>query len=147
MIRKLTSTGANGSSDDFLPDLTAMLDILFILLVFFILTAGTAFHTLDLSLPATPSSTLPVASTAKTVLLEVQNDQYLLSKKPIDSLEALKGALPDALAADASGVGNRLVVAGDKAITIERFLEVLTFLRVNGIEAADILMTPQTSRP
>lgn len=132
---------AKGGGEDLLPDLTAMLDILFILLVFFLLTAGTAFHTLDLDLPATKSSSLPVANKAKTILLEVKKDGYMLDKKPIAEMAALEQAIPEVMAASGN---SKLIVAGDKAISIERFLEVLTFLRVNGIEAADILMTNKT---
>lgn len=127
--------------DSQLPDLTAMLDILFILLVFFLLTAGTAFHTLDLTLPATKSDSLPVANKTKTILLEVQKVGYMLDKKPIADLATLEQTLPEVLEAEA---GSKLIVAGDKEISIERLLEVLTYLRVSGIKAADILMTNKT---
>lgn len=115
-----------------------MMDILFILLVFFLLTAGSAFHTLDLNLPATNAATLPKASKAKTVLLEVKQHDYLLDKKPVADLDTLAKDLTKLLAENAS---RKLIVAGDKAISLERFLEVLTYLRVEGIQAADILMT------
>lgn len=141
MIRRLAKGRAASASGDMLPDLTAMLDILFILLVFFILTAGTAFHTLDLTLPATKSQTLPVASKTQTILLEVQKGQYLLDKKPIADMATLERTLPDLLAAQPA---SKLIVAGDKDISVERFLEVLTYLRVSGIDAADILMTNKT---
>lgn len=137
MIRQLTKAGSRSQTEQ-MPDLTAMMDILFILLVFFLLTAGTAFHTLDLNLPATKSGTLPKASKTKTILLEVKDSEYLLDKKPIADLDTLAEALPELMAENA---GSKLIVAGDKAISLERFLEVLTYLRVKGIDAADILMT------
>lgn len=135
MIRQLTRSAGRS---DFMPDLTAMMDILFILLVFFLLTAGTAFHKLELNLPATKSKTLPVASKSKTLLLEVKDSEYLLAKQPVADLEDLAEQLPKLMA---DNPGSKLIVAGDKAISLERFLEVLTFLRVKGIDAADILMT------
>ena len=40
-----------GFLKDLIPDLTPMLDILFILLIFFMLAVGQVFQTMDLTLP------------------------------------------------------------------------------------------------
>jgi biopolymer transport protein ExbD len=63
---------------DIAPDLTPMLDILFILLVFFILTAGAVFQSLELTLPENVSEELELAHEPKHIMLEIRPQNYAL---------------------------------------------------------------------
>lgn len=128
---------------DFTPDLTPMLDILFILLVFFILTAGAVFQSLELTLPENVSEELELAHEPKHIMLEIRPNGYALDGDFIESLDALKRKVTLAVRAEPEF---EIVVAGDKDASISRLLNVLTYLQSQGIEAANILMQKDTSK-
>lgn len=122
------------------PDLTAMLDIIFMLLVFFILTSGTAFRALDLQLPSSDQPQLHVAKDAKTVVLGIAADHFQLDELKVASLAEVASALTGSYAA---GENIHLVIATDKDVPIQRFLDVLAKLKDQDIEVASILTEAQ----
>lgn len=144
MISLQPSDPQEGTLRDLGPDLTPMLDILFILLVFFMLTAGAALQSLDLKLPSSVSDTKPIDTHSKHIMLEIHPHHYVIDTQKIDSLPLLKKALPPLVQAKKE---HEMVIAGDKDISIERLLEVLTYLQSEGIETANILMKKQGMQP
>jgi len=128
--------------NDFLPDLTPMLDILFILLVFFMLTAGAVFQSLDLTLPSSVAEELSLLQEPKHITLEIRQDGYAVDGKQVQGFNELKLIIPSVIK---QKKGYDLIVAGDKGISIERFLKVLTYLQSQGILAASILMQKETT--
>ena len=120
-----------------LPDLTSMLDILFILLVFFMLTIGSVYQSLDLKLPSSAMEEIPQENLSKKIMLEIGNDRYALDGKLIKEFEQFKKAVIEVIQKKPQ---HELVIAGDKNISIERLLNVLTYLQSQCIEAANILM-------
>lgn len=134
----LESTDRSGDAlSDLAPDLTPMLDILFILLVFFILTAGAVFQSLELTLPESVSDELRITDQPKHIMLEIRPQGYALDGSPIKTPTKLKEVVSAAVRAKPD---YELIVAADKNTSIERLLSVLTFLQSRGIEAANILM-------
>lgn len=127
---------------DALPDMTAMLDILFMLLVFFILTSGATFKSLQLTLPTTEDDALAVAKEHNSLLLKVATDSFSLDKTEFNDMDALTGLLQERLAQDPNF---DLVVACDKDVPVQRFLDVLALLMAKKITIANILMAPQDS--
>lgn len=128
---------------DFAPDLTPMLDILFILLVFFILTAGAVFQSLELTLPENVSEELELAHEPKHIMLEIRAQNYALDGEEFSTLDDLKDRVSKAVRAKPD---YELIVAGDKQASIERLLNVLTYLQSQGIDAANILMQKDMSK-
>lgn len=126
-----------GTLDDLAPDLTPMLDILFMLLVFFMLTAGTMFQSLDLTLPSSVAEELSIVNAPKYIMLEIGERGYAIDGKQISSFQELKQLVSDTIK---SKPEHKLIIAGDKNIRIEKLLKVLTYLQSQGIEAANILM-------
>lgn len=124
-----------GSLRDLMPDLTPMLDILFILLVFFMLTAGAVFQSLDVTLPASVSDDLPLTQEPEQVTLEIKPDGFALDGQQIADFTQLKKTLPTEVKAD-----HQLIIACDKAVSVQRLLKVLTYLQSQGLETANILM-------
>ena len=141
MITLQSEDPHGGTLRDLAPDLTPMLDILFILLVFFLLTVGTVFRSLDLKLPSGVEEELTLINEPRHIMLEIREGSYALDGVPLDSFQKLKSALKDTLAAKP---GHELIVAGDRRIPIEDLLKVLTYLQSQGIEAANILMQKET---
>jgi len=137
VIRHRTTNHDNEDSQALMLDLTTLLDIMFILLVFFILTAGVSYRALDLTLPAAASEETEPANTSLHIMLEIKTDGYALDGKDYDSFPLLKEEIIPLLQKEAD---KELVIAGDRNVSLERLLELLTFLESRGIDAANILM-------
>lgn len=137
MIHLHSNDPHDGTLRDLAPDLTPMLDILFILLVFFMLTAGAVFQSLDLNLPSSVTEELSTVNEPKHIMLEIKQDGYTIDGEALKTLEQLKQAVPKAIQVKKE---HQLIIASDKDIPIEQLLRVLTYLQSQGIQAANILM-------
>lgn len=127
-----------GARDDaweaLLPDLTPLLDILFILLVFFVLTAGVGAGVLHVALPEAEAAAAPPDSVA----LELRRDGgYALDGRLFAHFEALQAELRARIAARPH---TPLVIAADRGVAIERLVEALSWLRAEGLDSAGILI-------
>lgn len=122
---------------DLMPDLTPMLDILFILLVFFMLTTGAILQSLGLALPSSVAEDLPTVDAQKHIMIAIRSDGYKIDNKSLSEFSQLREQLPSILDAKPE---HQIIVAGDKHISIERLLEVLTYLQSQGIAVANILL-------
>ncbi|MEH6403776.1 MAG: biopolymer transporter ExbD [Sneathiella sp.] len=139
----LSHMAKDTNEGEVLPDLTTLLDILFILLVFFILTAGAAYRTLDLTLPEGAAEEVAQSQSETHYLLEIKLSGYALDGENFEELEGLKQAISTVQIQDPD---KNFIIAGDKAISLERFLTLLTYLQSRGIEAANILMKKEFSK-
>ena len=119
------------------PDLTPLLDIVFILLVFFMLSAGVALQSLDIQLPSSVVQTQSPLPPSPHVVLEIQRHRYVLGGRKMSTFNELKEAVSAAVAVQP---GREFVIAGDREIAIGRLLQVLTYLQSQGIVSANILM-------
>ncbi|OUR75412.1 hypothetical protein A9Q83_18525 [Alphaproteobacteria bacterium 46_93_T64] len=137
----LDGNGSDESEISSIPDLTSLLDILFILLVFFILSAGASYRSLDLTLPKNVSEETTLPTPQKHIMLEIRAEGYAIDGRKFSTLQQLKSDLLQTLRTKPDP---KLVVAGDKSASIERLLNVLTFLQSKGIKAANILMQQET---
>lgn len=118
-------------------DLTPMLDMLFILLVFFLLTSGAALQSLELELPQSVAEELPQQEATNHILLQIKPDGYKLGDRSYSSLDDLKETLQSLLATDGS---RQLHIASDRSVTADRLLGMLTYLQTVGIPTANILL-------
>lgn len=114
-----------------------MLDILFILLVFFLLTAGAVFQAMDLTLPETVAEDLHPPLAEAPLILEIRSTGYAVDGEAMASFDTLMVKLAAAIRA---APAREIVVAGDKDASIQRLLRLLNHLRTEGVEAANILM-------
>ena len=128
-----------GFLKDLIPDLTPMLDILFILLVFFMLAVGQVFQTMDLNLPESTSQEITQAQMDNIIVLSLGNNEnsYAINDKKIQNLEAFKQEILKTVQTHSD---QKIVLAGDRSVSLERLLNILTFLNDNGIQTANILM-------
>ena len=128
-----------GSLRDLAPDLTPMLDVMFILIVFFMLTANSVFKTLDITLPEKGAEAASPIQDTHQIVLEIRSHGggYALDERRFNNVAKLKEAILSTVAARPD---DTFVIASDKDVKVESLLEVLTFLSSNDIEAANILM-------
>ena len=135
--------GGDNAFQDLAPDLTPMIDILFILLVFFMLAAGMVFQSLELELPSSVSEELPLMKAPAHIMLEIRRDGYALNGEKIGSFDALKAAVPKLVNAKPK---HELVIASDKNVVIDRMLKVMAFLQTQNIQTANILMLDERQK-
>lgn len=109
---------------DLAPDLTPMLDILFVLLGVFMITAGAVFHSLDLKLPSSVSEELTLINEPKHIMLEIREDVYALDGRVVEDFDTLQSAISETIMAKPE---HELIVAGDRRMAIEKLLKVLLF--------------------
>lgn len=87
----------NNSTPPLLPDLTALLDVLFILLVFLLLTAAVKLNMLDVTLPDTGKNTSTPVQQSDVQVLSVRihnkKTQYGFDHQLYDSLSSAITAL------------------------------------------------------
>ena len=126
-------------------DLTPMLDVLFILLVFFVLTANTAQVVLDLKLPQEQSRVTKAAPDGDRIVIGVhkpdgQGGGWTVKGHRFTDWETAKAAIKAAHETAPKAV---FVVAGDREAQVAAFLKTLSFLRQIGLKQTNILMEPK----
>ncbi|MCW8327750.1 biopolymer transporter ExbD [Photobacterium sp. SDRW27] len=131
------------SGDDLKPDLTPLLDIIFIVMVFLLLTASVKLQSLEVELPQTETKTLQTTEADPiTVNLTAEPPYWALQGNPIESWDELKQALLKEVKA---GPDKPVVIGADKAGSVENMLKLLAFLQQHEIKATQLLMEEDKS--
>lgn len=130
---------------DMLPDLTPMMDVFFMLLVFFLLTANSAERALELDLPREGAEqAVPLDAAEPIVLtLNAQAPYWRVGEQVLQDWPAVEAAVDEV---HARRPGAQILIAGDRSVPIERLLQVLAYLQREGLTAAQILMEAGTHR-
>lgn len=126
--------------NDLTPDLTPLLDVMFMLLIFFILTANAVPYALDVNLPEDAEEITQAISDPD--MLSVTLLVGDLGWKINDTNYLIETEFKANLKSRAQG-NKRVVIIGDKEVSMQKLLSVLAFLRKNDIETADIVMDRQ----
>lgn len=137
---------ASSSHSNLLPDLTPLLDVIFIVLVFFMLTAQTPLLELPLQLPQSQEQ-LPAASAGKNERLQIQlaaDGRWLLNGTPQADFSALRAELKQAFAADSHA---SLDLALDRQAPLTAFLDLMALLQQQGIQDSRILLEAHHESP
>ena len=120
-------------------DLTPMIDIVFILLVFFILTANVAQNVFDLTLPSSDENykedlkeegeqvKVTLFATGEFAINEVKFQDYSKFKNEIIKIYKTK---PD----------TQFLLISEANLSVEKLMLLLTFLKANEITKIDILL-------
>jgi biopolymer transport protein ExbD len=126
--------------ESFSPDLTPLIDVVFILLIFFLV--ATTFKSKEekivLDLPGIESGASQESSKLKVVTISIKENSYYLNGKAL-SLEELKKEI---LNRPKISLFN---IRSDKFSKFSSVLSILDFLNKNGIKAVNILGKPTDS--
>jgi len=122
---------------DLMPDLTPLLDVMFMLLIFFILTANAVPYALDVNLPEDNEDvTQAIKDPTMLSITLLPNDKgWKIDETLYPTEEAFKAALLGQIKSK-----KQVVIVGDKDVSMNTLLNVMAFLRKHNIEAADIVM-------
>ncbi|NQZ08521.1 MAG: biopolymer transporter ExbD [Algicola sp.] len=127
-----------------LPDLTALLDVIFILLVFLLLTANAVPKALKVSLPTDEhgqSRSVKVKNTI-TITLFPQPQKWGLQQQAYNNWAAFEQAL---LAQVAASDKPQILLVGDKNTSLQKLLQIFGWLQSRELSAAQIMMQPHKS--
>lgn len=121
------------------PDITPLLDIIFIVLVFLLLTANIPLQSLEVDLPQTDSESLTSLQDDQSVTINLLagTPAWALDGEQYEDWEQFK---PILLAQAEQLKAAELILASDKDVTVDNMLKLLAFLQEQQIEATQILM-------
>ncbi|AWK82037.1 biopolymer transporter ExbD [Photobacterium damselae] len=135
----MITTGNNRwQNDELSPDLTPLLDIIFIVMVFLLLTASVKIKSLNVDLPQTETQILQTTSADPiTINLLASEPHWALDGNQQKSWEAFSTTLLDEVKANPS---KPVVIGAEKTASVEQMLKLLAFLQKNDIKATQLLM-------
>ena len=138
MIR-LPDSDREGILGDLLPDLTPLLDVMFMLIVFLILTANTVPFAVDVALPSDKQSISTAVEEEKTVTLTLlpEKQGWKINQESFTDEAQMHRALLEKYKQNAD---QRIIIAGEKSVSMQKLLNAITFLRKQNIQTADILV-------
>ncbi len=111
-------------------DITPLIDVLFMLIIFFVLTATFIQGKLDIDLPSGEGE---ISEMKNTMILTIEKDGAIFW----NGLRVAQEELPEL----ARGAWDRdILIAGDKNAPYGRVAEVLSILRKVGVTSAGLLM-------
>ena len=125
-------------SASLLPDLTPLLDVIFIVLVFFLLTAQQPLLELPLDLPKSDAALIDAVSapSERMVIRLEEQGVWRFAGQPQASFNSLRDALE-------SHPPTAVDLALHQHAPLEKFLQLLALLETLGIDDTQILMEAQ----
>lgn len=125
----------DAEADDGQPNLTPLIDVVFMLIVFLLLTANAAQLVVSVDLPKA-SSAAPGEGTELVLQPPVEEGGvWLLDGKAYESADALRSVLSEALAGDEDGA---LAISIDAAASSQRLIDAMDLANDAGAKAVEI---------
>ncbi|EGQ7899477.1 biopolymer transporter ExbD [Vibrio parahaemolyticus] len=132
MIKVPQDNNRNGLT----PDLTPLLDIIFIVMVFLMLTAAVKLDSLDVALPSTDSQAVAEVDKQSITVNILKNEPYwaINGQTYIDWENFTLALLEESKSTD-----KPIVIGAEKTANIQSLVQLLGFLQENGIQATQLL--------
>ncbi|MDN3616488.1 MAG: ExbD/TolR family protein [Vibrio gallaecicus] len=125
------------SPSGLMPDLTPLLDIIFIVMVFLLLTASVKLESLEVDLPSTDTTSVSeVDKKSLTINILDQEPYWAIDGKEYIDWENFKLALIEVTTSNSK---QPIVIAADKTADVQNLVKLLSFLQENGIAATQLL--------
>ncbi|MCK8074828.1 biopolymer transporter ExbD [Vibrio sp. 1CM2L] len=119
------------------PDLTPLLDIIFIVMVFLLLTASVKLESLEVELPSSDVKNVSeVHKDSISVNILDREPYWAINGQEYIDWENFKIAL---LEETDSTDKKPIIIGADKAANVENLVKLLSFLQENGIPATQLL--------
>ncbi|EJE4162668.1 TPA: biopolymer transporter ExbD [Vibrio parahaemolyticus] len=132
MIKVPQDNNRNGLT----PDLTPLLDIIFIVMVFLMLTAAVKLDSLDVALPSTDSQAVAeVDKQSITVNILKDEPYWAINGQTYIDWENFTLALLE----ESKSTDKPIVIGAEKTANIQLLVQLLGFLQENGIQATQLL--------
>lgn len=122
------------------PDLTPLLDIIFIVMVFLMLTAAVKLDSLEVDLPTTDSQAVSEVDTQSITINVLEAEPHWA----IDGKEYINWEnFTLALLEEHKSTKHPIVIGAEKTADIQYLVKLLAFLQENGIQATQLLTEEQ----
>ena len=126
----------DNNSHGLTPDLTPLLDIIFIVMVFLMLTTAVKLDSLDVNLPSTDSQAVAeVDKQSITVNILKEEPHWAINGKAYIDWENFTMALLE----ESKSTDKPIVIGAEKTADIQSLVKLLGFLQENGIQATQLL--------
>lgn len=124
------------------PDLTPLLDIIFIVMVFLLLTASVRLESLEVALPTTDSPVVnEVDKESITINLLATEPYWAIDGKPYLDWRNFSLALLETVQSSKRPI----VIGADQGAEVQQLVKLLGFLQEHGIQATQLLTEPPHS--
>ncbi|ELA6792605.1 biopolymer transporter ExbD [Vibrio alginolyticus] len=132
----MIKTPQENSRNGLTPDLTPLLDIIFIVMVFLMLTAAVKLDSLDVNLPSTESQAVADVDKQSITVNILKEEPYwaINGKTYIDWDNFTLALLEESKSSD-----KPIVIGAEKTANIQSLVQLLGFLQENGIQATQLL--------
>ena len=132
----MIKTPKDNTRNDLTPDLTPPLDIIFIVMVFLMLTAAVKLDSLDVNLPSTESQAVADVDKQSITVNILKDEPYwaINGKTYIDWDNFTLALLEESKSSD-----KPIVIGAEKTANIQSLVQLLGFLQENGIQATQLL--------
>ncbi|MCZ0758296.1 ExbD/TolR family protein [Vibrio diabolicus] len=132
----MIKTPQDNTRHDLTPDLTPLLDIIFIVMVFLMLTAAVKLDSLDVNLPSTESQAVANVDKQSITVNILKDEPYwaINGKTYIDWDNFTLALLEESKSSD-----KPIVIGAEKTANIQSLVQLLGFLQENGIQATQLL--------
>ncbi|PWF73090.1 biopolymer transporter ExbD [Vibrio sp. T9] len=132
----MIKTPKDNTRNDLTPDLTPLLDIIFIVMVFLMLTAAVKLDSLDVNLPSTESQAVADVDKQSITVNILKDEPYwaINGKTYIDWDNFTLALLEESNSSD-----KPIVIGAEKTANIQSLVQLLGFLQENGIQATQLL--------
>ncbi|AVF92485.1 biopolymer transporter ExbD [Vibrio diabolicus] len=132
----MIKTPKDNTRNDLTPDLTPLLDIIFIVMVFLMLTAAVKLDSLDVNLPSTESQAVADVDKQSITVNILKDEPYwaINGKTYIDWDNFTLTLLEESKSSD-----KPIVIGAEKTANIQSLVQLLGFLQENGIQATQLL--------
>lgn len=127
-----------------LPDLTPLLDVVFIVMVFLLFTANVQTLSLPVELPQATQAEATVVDQPKTVTVSIleEGKPWALEDERFDNWTVFTEKL---LAEAKAHPDTTVLIAGDKEAPLGNLVKLMMFLGQHDIKAAQVLMEETSS--
>lgn len=118
-------------------DLTPLIDIIFIVMVFLMFSLNAKVHSLEFQLPTSGSSALHSVDKKPHLVIGIESQGWYLDQQFYDTWQDFEQQLLIHLN---STPDQQISVAADQNLSLQKFMQVLALLRENDITDTQILM-------
>ncbi len=128
-----------------MADLTPLLDVVFIVMVFLLFTANVQTLSLPVELPQATQQEVPLTTAPKTLTVSIleADEPWAIGEQKFDQWEVFATSLLEKVK---EAPDTTVLIAGDKNAPLGNLVKLMMFLSQHKIEAAQVLMEQENGK-
>lgn len=135
---KINNNNRKNIIGDLLPDLTPLLDVVFMLIIFLILSINTTSFSLEVNLPEDRDNISKIISDKDQIEIHLlSSNMWQINEKKFENEQKFRNYL---LNFYQKNKNRKIIIIVDKNSKAQKLISILTFLKKENIQMADILV-------